>query len=82
MTSQALYLVDEAVHRGARADEAGEQELERPLGGRFDRLWGTLAYATQLKALTDERAANIWKRRVAASVSLRAATMVQARGPS
>ena len=51
-----LDLIGDALHRGAGADEPGQQRLERTLDGargRFDR---TLARAAQIEALAQHRA--------------------------
>ena len=51
---QPLNLIDHPVHRGAGADEAGQQRLERPLDARLRRGGAALARAAQLEALAGD----------------------------
>ena len=49
---QPLNLLDDARHRGARRQEAGQQRLERPVGGRADGAGRSVARGAQREALT------------------------------
>ena len=51
---QPLNLIDDPVHRGAGADEAGQQRLERALDVRLRRGRAALARAAQFEALAGD----------------------------
>ena len=76
---QPLNLFGDAVHRRARADEAGKQRLERPLVALFDGLRRALARAAQLEPLARHRGEHAQPPHGAVVSAARGATIVHER---
>ena len=54
MALQPLNLIGDAIHRGARADEPGEQRLERARAARLRGVAAAVARAAQLESLAGD----------------------------